>query len=147
MVSMRPCEYCADVRCSKLEFLSCINTHTTSNITTHSSPCSWTCTILLLGLLCASYTSFNISLQSFLVFSLVRTCAVRAQMLCISSLLYCNWQLESILHRLHIHIPRKVQCLLMQKFLHRRSTVVTSFMTAVFNHDKCLYLFIHIFSY
>ena len=53
-----------------------------------------------------------LSIYLTLVVSCIYSCAhvcffVRAQMFVISSLLYCNWQLESILHRLHIHIPRK----------------------------------------
>ena len=49
-----------------------------------------------------------LSISHFSRFLCLVLCArVRAQMLCISSLPYCNWQLESILHRLHIHIPRK----------------------------------------
>ena len=123
MVQGRPCEYGADVlRCSNFKFFSCINTHiAATNITPHRTRflIPWTTMSCAqnssLGLLFL-YTSCVLFLSIYLtlVVSCIQSCAhvyffVRAQMFVISSLLYCNWQLESILHRLHIHIPRKKQ--------------------------------------
>ena len=85
-----------------------------TNITPHS-PCFFGLYVhnSSLGLLswCVPVLLF-LSIYLTLVVSCIYSCAhvcffVRAQMFVISSLLYCNWQLESILHRLHIHIPRK----------------------------------------
>ena len=125
MVQGRPCEYGADVlRCSNFKFFSCMTTHiAATNITPHRTRflIPWTTMSCAqnssLGLLFL-YTSCVLFLSIYLtlVVSCIQSCAhvcffIRAQhhQNVISSLLYCNWQLESILHRLHIHIPRKKQ--------------------------------------
>ena len=126
MVQGRPCEYGADVlRCSNFKFFSCMNTHiAATNITPHRTRflIPWTtmsCAqnsslgLLFLYTSCVLFLSIYLTLvvsciQFFLCAHFSYGLCTRANVV-ISSLLYCNWQLESILHRLHIHIPRKKQ--------------------------------------
>ena len=112
------CVYCADVRCS-ITWVAFVYKYSCYYRYCHSCY-FWFLDVhnSSLGLLCTSCFLQYLTLVVSCIWFCAHVCCARAQMLCISSLPYCNWQLESILHRLHIHIPRKVECLLLQKFLY-----------------------------
>ena len=158
MVQGRPCEYGADVgRCSNFKFFSCMNTHiAATNITPHRTRflIPWTTMSCAqnssLGLLFL-YTSCVLFLSIYL--TLVVSCIQSCAHVCLCTRAKCCYIFSSLLllavrinssQIAHSYTQKKSrrECLLMQKFLYRRSKAVTSFMTALFNHDKCFYLFI-----